>query len=260
PAGAGPTSWSVRSSLDGYTANISSGSMTLNYANYTVSPGVAFATLPTAVTFRVYGYNATTSTGGSSRMVFDYVEVTGLGAILPIHLTSFTVRARSRSVALTYTVTNAEQGTRYMIERSVNGTDFAVIHSGTETGRQEDVSYDYEDQLLPPGISRLYYRLHIVEAGGHSFYSSVVSVSPDIGKSGVIASIKNNVLTISGSLSANSNLILFSNTGTVILQQQLNNMAGPQSRTIMIPFLARGVYYVSLISAVGKQSVAVMAP
>src|SRR5882757_3768144 len=46
PSGSGPNQWSVRSSLDNYTTNITSGSITPSYATYTVTLPTAFQAIP----------------------------------------------------------------------------------------------------------------------------------------------------------------------------------------------------------------------
>src|SRR5450432_4845624 len=52
-AGGGPNTWSLRSSLDGYSTDISAGVLTTNSAPATVVPlGVAFMNLPSKIIFR----------------------------------------------------------------------------------------------------------------------------------------------------------------------------------------------------------------
>src|SRR4051812_27216896 len=67
PSGSGPTQWSLRSSVDGFAANIASGSLTTSYSNYGVTL-TGFLSLPSTVTFRLYGFSASVSTGGMSRL------------------------------------------------------------------------------------------------------------------------------------------------------------------------------------------------
>jgi hypothetical protein len=83
PAGSGPTQWSLRSSLDGFTTNIASGSMTHVYSNYAVTL-TGFHHLYTTVTFRLYGYSVTIPSGGTSRLVMDNISIQGLTSVLAI--------------------------------------------------------------------------------------------------------------------------------------------------------------------------------
>ena len=69
-SGAGPNNWSLRSNLDGYTADLSGGTLTLNSTPATtVSLGAQFMNMSSKVIFRLYGYNATISSGGLNRFV-----------------------------------------------------------------------------------------------------------------------------------------------------------------------------------------------
>ncbi|HEY4180330.1 MAG TPA: Ig-like domain-containing protein [Kofleriaceae bacterium] len=70
----GPAQWSVRSSLDNFTADIMTGTVPTSLATSTVSLGAAFANVTTPVTFRIYAWGAS-ATGGTLR--FDNVSVVG---------------------------------------------------------------------------------------------------------------------------------------------------------------------------------------
>jgi hypothetical protein len=52
-SGSGPLAWSLRSSLDGYTADLGSNSLTSSYSNFTVTLGSSFLNVYTPVTFRL---------------------------------------------------------------------------------------------------------------------------------------------------------------------------------------------------------------
>jgi hypothetical protein len=68
----GPTNVSMRSSLDGFTADIGSLSTGATAATFTVSlAAAAYDMVPAAITFRIYGYNASGSTGTFS--VNDFI-------------------------------------------------------------------------------------------------------------------------------------------------------------------------------------------
>jgi hypothetical protein len=177
PAGSGPTSWCIRSSLDGYTANIASGTMTLTYAAYTVTPGSAFLNLYSATTFRLYGYNASTGAGGMSRLVADNITVNGLGYLLASTLKSFAAIAREKSVALKFSLLNTEKLNQYLLERSTDGSNFTAIHTTEETGNYAEKEYSYIDNSLPAGFSKLFYRLHVHTQGGQDIYSAVSAVA-----------------------------------------------------------------------------------
>ncbi len=64
PSGSGPTSWSLRSSLDGFTANIASNNLVTSYLIYTVPLGASFLNQYSTITFRLYGFNSAAPADG----------------------------------------------------------------------------------------------------------------------------------------------------------------------------------------------------
>jgi hypothetical protein len=129
PAGAGPNSWSLHSSLDGYTTNLSTNGMTFNYATFTVTLPAAFQTLSSAVTFRLYGFNTTINTGGNSRFVYDNISIQGqaISGVLAAQSLELTAKASATANvdSLQYQGQGFEAGTEYSIERSVDGTNLS---------------------------------------------------------------------------------------------------------------------------------------
>jgi Family of unknown function (DUF5689)/Secretion system C-terminal sorting domain len=71
----GPTNWALRSSIDGYTSNLALGTnpQAISADNQTANLGVAIQNRTTAVTFRIYGYSA--SSTGTFRM--DDLKING---------------------------------------------------------------------------------------------------------------------------------------------------------------------------------------
>jgi MYXO-CTERM domain-containing protein len=80
-SGTGPANWQLRSSVDSFAAGLGSGSPGNGVwtANQNVALNGAFAALAGGVTFRVYGYNAT---GSSGTLRLDNLEV--FGVITPV--------------------------------------------------------------------------------------------------------------------------------------------------------------------------------
>jgi len=199
PAGSGPTGWTLRSSLDGYTTNIATGSMTHNYADYTITPGAGFINIYTAVTFRLYGYNATVSSGGSNRFVIDNIKANGVGYLLPVRLGAFTASAAGQYVRLLYTVYQTEKNDRYFIERSVDGINFSSLHSVEEAVEAAEKNYTYTDDIsLLTGIEQLFYRLRLRNKTGADTYSGIITVRIKGRQAPVKTFIRNNQLCISG--------------------------------------------------------------
>ncbi len=183
PSGSGPTSWSLRSSIDGYAADIASGSMTHNYANYSIPLGSGFHSIYGAVTFRVYGYNATTSSGGSSRMVFDQITVSGLNIVLPVRLGSLRGSREGDRATLDFRSFDGTAQHLYRIERSHDGQHFSEI-AALDGSDQPDHVYHYEDQQLESNRD-YYYRISVEEAG-RKYYSGIIRLSKVMNTTGAL--------------------------------------------------------------------------
>jgi hypothetical protein len=194
-AGSGPASWSLRSSLDGYSSDISGGnSLTNSYQTFTIPLPAAFQSIASTVTFRIYGYNQTTTAGGLNRFVFDNISVAGQAvsgvlAAQSIDLTAKALTTTSNGISaangtavatgatvdLQWQTIGFPAGTNFILERSANGTDFTAIDQ--QMIAASDVSvYRYEDVSLPAG-STLFYRIQANEPGGNTVRSSIVAVS-----------------------------------------------------------------------------------
>jgi len=176
PAGSGPTSWSLRSSVDGYASDIASNSLSHNYSNYSVALGSAFLNQYTTVTFRLYGYNVSINSGGTSRLVVDSINIQGIGVVLPVSITGVQALHTDKNVLVKWQVTNVHEGSVFNVERSLNGTDFTTINSFPENETRPANSYSYEDKQAP-GNDKVYYRIKIDEPSGWTYFSWLVNVN-----------------------------------------------------------------------------------
>ncbi|GAB3029669.1 endonuclease/exonuclease/phosphatase family protein [Spirosoma pulveris] len=156
-SGTGPTTWTLRSSLDNYATDInttptsttsptSSGSFTSRVVS--LSASTAFQNLSTPVTFRIYGYGASGS-GGTWR--FDNVQVSGstgpsdptapLISVIPGSLLAFATVPGTPSSAKSYTVSGANLAsdltitapTGYEVSKD-NGTTYAATQTLAQSG------------------------------------------------------------------------------------------------------------------------------
>lgn len=244
PAGSGPTSWSLRSSLDGFAADIASGTMTHNYANYTITPGASFLYLTSTITFRVYGYTASVGTGGTSRMVFDNITVNGIGSTLPVKLTAFTANHFSKQTVLRFQLADTETGAMYTIQRSEDAHRFQNIHSIAETETKAQKEYTYTDKLFPE-VAKIYYRIQLQQPNGDLIYSPVVAVIPEQVHEEVAISSYQRQVYIKGMIPENTILRLYTNTGTLLYQTQTISIG--QQWIVKVPdAIAAGIYVVEL--------------
>lgn len=256
--GSGPTRFSVRSSLDGYATDIATGSLTGTNNNFTILPGVDFNNLPTAITFRIYGYMAIIYTGGINRFVFDNIQVTAIGLVLPVNLLSFSAKSLRDEILIDYCLDNTIGGSEYSLEQSDNGIQFKHLSAITETTTSAQKTYHISEKIKPSEFGLFYYRLKIREPGGNTYYSPVVSVKINEAFQQFNASIINGVMTITGEFPINSDLIIHNSAGACLYRAkiQAGNVAG--TSVFSIPALAGGTYYLTLSNQSGKTTKSVL--
>ena len=101
-------------------------------------------------------------------------------AIAPLDLLSFTARAESPAVSLSWRTANEFDVRHFAVERSTDGMKFVRIGTVTARGNTQpgvEADYAFTDAHAPGG--ELYYRLILVDLDGSSKRSPVVSVSTE---------------------------------------------------------------------------------
>ena len=260
PSGSGPTSWSLRSSLDGYAANIaSSNSLTNTYQNFTVNLGSSFLYVYTPVTFRLYGYNASVSSGGLSRLVIDNISIQGIGTVLPLTFTGLqALRNNDKIVSLKWQMSNVREGNVFNVERSLNGTDFTTINRFTQQDDQLTGSYQYDDNQAPGNAPAIYYRIKINEPSGWTYFSWLVKVNNNTTKQLLVNYANSTGQSLVTSLQVPEKgqytLSVVSMNGAMLQQRSLELDAGVHVITTPLQSLSHGTYVVRLVSKDGLSS------
>jgi hypothetical protein len=250
PAGSGPTQWCLRSSVDGYTANLASGSMTHNYSNYPVTL-TGFTHLLTGVTFRLYGYTVTVGSGGNNRLVLDNVGITGSLFILPLELEMPVANADEQgNIVLTWRAHDISAGTLFRLQRSADGASFETIYSITEHAEKTTQRYNYTDRSVSAAL--LYYRVQAVEPDGTEHISRATSVSRKTTASLHIDKIFERGSLVQAIVQApakgNYTLVIHSSTGMLLHMQVLWLENGVQSITIPRPKPTRAINVLTIYS------------
>jgi hypothetical protein len=175
-SGAGPNTWSLRSSLDAYTTDIASGVLTTNSSPATVATlGVAFMNMPSKITFRLYGYNATISSGGLNRFVYDNIVANG-STVLPVVFDYFSVKSNGQAADLSWQFGDEGNLSSLKIERASDGVNFESIKQFNGDQLDHTKSFEYTDELNHPS-GNYAYRIQLISTDGHISYSAVQTVS-----------------------------------------------------------------------------------
>ena len=255
-SGAGPNNWSLRSSLDGYSSNLSSGVLTTSSTPATVvTLGISFINLPAKITFRLYGYNATISTGGLSRFVFDDIQAGG-STVLPVVFDYFNVKPVNQSASISWKMAGEENLSSLQIERAGQDEDFSSIKQYTGEQINAGSSYQYLDVLNEPS-GKYAYRLKMISENGQSSYSSIQNISFESGDGFQLKAITG---TYAHGISFRINAVkpgnyifsLFNLNGSKVAVKSTQLGAGNQVLQMDNPPVKSGIYI--LLAENGKQT------
>jgi len=249
-AGSGPISWSLRSSLDGYTTDLATGNnLTINYQTFTVNLPAAFQSIASTVTFRLYGYSSVTTAGGSNRFVINNISIQGQAVAGVLAVQSLILKATPAAgvVGLQWQAQGFAEGTDFIVERSVDGADF------TDIGQAIGATYRYQDASLP-SVLTVYYRIRASQPDGSSTWSAieVVTLQAAAGASAI-----RGIIPEGGSLktllhlaeAGNYQLNIWSADGKILYRQMIQEQTGDQAADLSFGTHPHGIYILTLTGA-----------
>lgn len=114
------------------------------------------------------------------QFVDDGTAVIAAGGVMPVKMTSFTVKKESNNAVIRWTTVSETKNDHFDIERSIDGLNFTKAGTVTGNGTTTLVKdYAYNDPLINVSSKILYYRLRIVDVDGKSTFSQVVALRLD---------------------------------------------------------------------------------
>lgn len=177
----------------------------------------------------------------TEEIVLDDVILTKVGFPLPVKLESFDVKTKNCNEAnLNWTVSEAENFSRFEIERSEGTTGFRSI--AVVNYRANQKTYSLQDALNTDGYYQ--YRLKLFDADGKYRYSPVVNVTANCGKSAVrvYPTVTATITNILG-LSANQVIQVVSSHGQLMITKKVKSNAAEQ---VDVSGLAGGLYFIMI--------------
>jgi hypothetical protein len=136
----GPVNYIIRSSADGYSANLAAGTLTANSAWTLIAPAFTSVTAGggTPLTIRIYGYNGSGANANTTVWRLDDISITStLVNVVPPTITSFSVSPNTGTltsgyVGSTITVTGSGfTGVNTVKVASTTVTNFTVVDDNT---------------------------------------------------------------------------------------------------------------------------------
>ena len=243
-SGSGPNSWSLRSSLDGYTTDLMTGSLTTSYQTLTYTLPAAFQSLTGPVTFRIFGYNQVTTSGGLNRFVTNGISIKGQAftATLAVQSIDLTAKAEGKAIGLQWQTQGFSAGTELTLQRSVNGVDFSNVMPLTGSSAVDDD--------VQPG--ELYYRIAALSPDGSSYFSPVVAVTMPGSRAGgqAIRGIATEGTAVRALLhlpdAGSYQLCIRSIDGKALYNELVNVQAGDATADIAFGARPHGIYILTL--------------
>jgi hypothetical protein len=212
----------------------------------------AFQSIGSTVTFRLYGYNSVTTSGGDNRFVTDNITIKGQTTPTTLALQSLdlTGTAATGAVDLQWQASGFADGTNYIIQRSADGTNFTDIGQLTSAGA---TAFQYQDASAP-AVSTVFYRIMAQQPDGSSAWSSVIAVN----LSSATGQTEIRSVTAEGgdlrtlfhfAATGNYQLNIWSTDGKMLYRQMLQEQAGDPAEDISFGAHAHGIYILTVSGA-----------
>ncbi|HRH47096.1 MAG TPA: T9SS type A sorting domain-containing protein [Panacibacter sp.] len=170
--------------------------------------------------------------------------------ILPLKLISFTiVKKQDNTNLLQWSTEEENNSSNISVERSTDGRNFSVIAKVTAANKPSVNSYSFTDAQPLHAVN--YYRLKIIDKDGRFQYSTIKKIDNTIKLSAAVFPnpAKNSFyLKIENEKMFEGIFEIISMKGEIIQSQKIIAAAGNSSRIINIASLAKGSYYIRLIS------------
>ena len=189
---------------------------------------------------------ASSDTGTAGKVYF--IAELSVTSTLPIKLLSFTAKESGDNVVLNWSATNETNASYYLVQRSIDGTNFTDIDKQDANGTGD---YLFVDKGLSNQNATYYYRLEMLDNSGTRTFSKVVSCEWLVASKQLVVypnPIKD-VATIQGNHIASVEVI--DNIGRMVSMQTLHDATNP---TLSVSGLAAGVYHLLIQTTDNKVS------
>jgi trimeric autotransporter adhesin len=170
--------------------------------------------------------------------------------LLPLNLITFTGSLQNNSTTLLQWKTNNEINTsHFVVERSVDGTNYSSIGSVAASGNSNVArNYTFTDaDAAKLGVVVVYYRLKVTDINGSFKNSNIISVILPVTKGAITVSpnpATNDLkATVTSPAAANASWKIVDNAGRIIMYSNTSLKKGNNSISINIRQLAAGSYY-----------------
>ena len=242
PSGSGPRNWALRSSLDGYALDLGTGTLTTSISTQSVTLPMSFSSLSSTVTFRVYGFNSVTTSGGSNRMVYEDINVGGSNIMLPSKMATISAKYINGYVQVSAAVDNDNTGNTFSIERSEDAARFIFLNTFSYPPGLEEYTYTRQYDVQVNSSKKIFYRIAIHQPDGTAHYSNIASVTiPETSLHKLKLVAYHKTIIVQADIKGRYSFHLFSSSGAMICKRELFNTGAVNS--FSLPELSPGIYH-----------------
>ncbi|MFM9945356.1 MAG: T9SS type A sorting domain-containing protein [Bacteroidia bacterium] len=178
---------------------------------------------------------------------------------LPATLTTFTGKLLPNKVLLNWATVTEINNDKFDVERSINGVDFIKVGEVKGNGNSDQlIKYTYSDNTIGELLATtLFYRLKQVDYNGEFEYSptTLVKKTNTLGTVTVFPNPATTTLNVelNNSELVNNTLQVIGLDGKIYLQSNIET----QSASLDVSSLAKGVYFLKVLSADIAQAITV---
>lgn len=198
----------------------------------------------------------TNAAGADANPAFQAIAIGNISfqkaGLLPVDVLQFAGELKNASVNLHWVTTSEINVNKYVVERSIDGTNF----TGAATLQAKSGStnnYFFTDDVQNVNSKNIYYRLQMIDADGKYKFSTVLKITA-ANQSNVAVSISPNPVTdrmnvsIISAAAATGRLRLISNSGQVVYQQNEKIIKGENLIVInKLQYLTAGIYTLQVV-------------
>ena len=252
----GPTSYSLRSNLDGYTTDIATGIFSNNssWAVFSNSSLSVTSSAGMAITFRLYGYNGTGSTISNvpNWRIDDLLLTVTVTAAGPLPIQFGAVKASQMASGICFQWSNVTEAdiVQYSLERSSDGRAFASVNQ-LKALKNDGSRAEYQLTDPFPMKGNNFYRIKAVEKAGRTSCSDIIRINIGSNDSSLVLypnPVQGNHLKLQIDKLPRGiyNVKVYNSLGQLVYTQFLNHAGGSVSQTVLFNHLQTGVYLLEI--------------
>jgi len=189
-------------------------------------------------------------------VVIARTENLGPLATLPVKFTDFTVKNINKEVQIEWSVSEVQNHSFFIVERSLNGINFEEIHRNTQSlGNGTTQSFNFIDQQPPSSSNVLYYRIKQCDIDGSCHYSETRSLKV-LNKKGLsiypVPAYNIVNISVNADEEAIATILIINKLGQTVRKETKQVFTGANTIPLNIQQLPKGNYTISIDNGKNK--------